>query len=539
MGATWSYKVAGVLTVALMLVAGCSSAKPATPPTAPAPAAPAPAPSKPQVAGMAIQDEPASLDPVETIQLTAYQVLNFIMEPLVYIGPDKQPKGWVAESWTVEDAGKTIIFKIRKDRKFHDGTALDAKAVAFTFNRHLDDNKKSANRTGLGPLTKVEAVDDYTVKFTYSAPYAPVWTSLSSPFYGIVSPAAADKLGKDFSRNIVASGPFKLEKWIPATGFDLVRFAGYKSPRVDVDNKGEAKLDRLEIRIVPEEGTRVAALETGKIHFGDAPREGLDRFKSDPKYKVVVNEKNNSFSMIEVNPFKAPTDDINVRRAIAYAVNIEQIATAAYAGLATPNYTAVPLGNTGYDKSIGDKYGYKYDVAKAKALLEQSGYKMGSKGVYEKDGKPLTIVLWTYTLPNGMKGGQVIQENLKAAGFDVKFETFEVASVIGKLKERQHNINFMWWSGWDPVFMSLVWKTPGWQKVYSNPKLDEILVRAESELDPVKRQQHVVEAQKFILEDAGVIPICTDWSVLLTRADLVGLKLDSQNFILLNDAEIK
>lgn len=533
----WSVVVALVLAIA-----GCSSqpAQPSGQGTGqPSGQQAPPAPRKPQVVGLAIQDEPSSLDPVETIQLTAYQVLNFIMEPLVYIGPDKKPHGWIAESWEVQDGGKVIVFKIRKGRKFHDGTPLDAKAVEFTFQRHLDPANKSINRTGLGPLEKVEATGDSTVKFTFKAPYAPVWTNLSSPFMGIVSPTAVQNSGKEFGRNIVASGPFKLEKWVPATEFQLVRNPDYSSPREEVQNKGPVKLERLNVKIIPEEGTRVAALESGQIHLGDAPREEIDRFKNNPKFNLVMNKSNNNLSMIEINPFKAPTDNVLVRKAIGYAVNIEEIAQAAYAGTATPNYNPLPNGILGYDPALGEKYGYKHNPQKAKELLQQAGYKPNASGVFEKDGKPLTIVLWTYTLPNGMKGAQVIQQNLKSAGFDVKFETFEVASVIGKLKDRQHNINFMWWSGWDPVFLSLVFKTPGWQKVYSNPDLDKILVAAETELDPDKRLQLVYKAEQFLLEDAGVIPICTNWAIWLSRADLKGMKLDAQNFILLNDATIE
>ena len=489
--------------------------------------------------GIAIQDEPSSLDPVETIQLTAYQVLNYIMEPLVYIGPDSNPHGWVAESWTINDDGTVIDFTIRPGRLFHDGTPIDAEAVAFSFQRHLDPETPSANRTGLGTLETVEVTGPDTVRFSYSAPYAPVWTSLASPFYGVVSPTAVAALGADFGRNVVGSGPFALESWTPATGFSLVKVDGYTSPRIDVDNQGEMLIDRVEIRILPEEGTRVAALETGLIHFGDAPRGDIDRLREDPRYSVVINENNNSFTMLEVNPFLAPMDDVRVRQAIAYALNIEDIAFVAYEGYATANYTPVPLGNTGYRAAIGEEYGYHQDLERSAALLTEAGYAKNADGVWAKDGQPLELIFWTYTLPNGMKGGQLIQQQLLDAGFAVDFQTFEVASMIGQLAERKHHLNFMWWSGWDPIFLTYVFRTPGWAGGYQNPDLDVILDRAATELDPVARQAIAEEAQIFLLEDVGVIPIGTDWSVFLTRSDLLeGLKLDALGFVLLNDARL-
>jgi peptide/nickel transport system substrate-binding protein len=171
-------------------------------------------------------------------------VLNYLMESLVYIGPDSNPHGWVAESWTTNDDGTVIDFVIRQGRTFHDGTPIDAEAVAFSFNRHLDPETPSANRTGLGTLETVEVTGPDTVRFTYSAPYAPVWTSLASPFYGVVSPTAVEALGEDFGRNVVGSGPFMLESWTPATGFDLVKVPGYTTPRIDVENQGEMMIDR-------------------------------------------------------------------------------------------------------------------------------------------------------------------------------------------------------------------------------------------------------------------------------------------------------
>lgn len=489
-----------------------------------------------QVVGMAIQDEPATLDPIETIQLSALQVLNFIMEPLVYIGPDGTPQGWVAESWDVSEDSRTVTFKIREGRRFHDGTEIDAHAVEFSINRHL--NSASPHRAGLGTLESVEVLDEYTIQFNYSEPYASIWTTLSSPFLGMISPTAAEQHGDQLGRNLVGSGPFKLSEWVPASGFNLERFEGYTSPRIDIENQGEVKIDELRVRIIPEEGTRMAALEVGEIHFGDAPREEIDRLQEDPNFNVVISENDNNLSMIEMNPFKAPTDDVRVRQAIAHAVNIEDIGFVAYAGLSTPNYAPLPRGNTGYNPEIGEKYGYRQDHERMAELLQEAGYERNSEGVWSRDGQPLTLVFWTYTLPNGTKGGQVIQQQLTDAGFNVQMETFEVASMIGQLKDLNHNINFMWWSGWDPIFLSYVFRTPGWAGVYHNPELDEILDNLETELDPERRQAYIDEAQIFLLEDAGVVPIGTNWRVLLTRSDLQGLKLDALSNTLLNDAEI-
>lgn len=540
-----------LLIAVLFVLTGCGAGTPSksetpsgststtTPPATSTPAPKQEAPKKPQEVGLAIQDEPASLDPVKSIQLTTGQTLTYLSESLVYIDKDAKPKPWIAESWTVEDGGKIITFKIRSGKKFHDGTPLDADAVVFSFNRHLDPANKSVNRAQLGSLQKVEKVGTDQVKFTFEKPFAPFFVNLSSVYQGIVSPTAVKAKGDAFGREPVFSGPFKFDKWVAAQEIQLVRNPDHVEFRGDLTNKGAPKIEKLFVRIVPEEGTRVAALETGKIHFGDAPREEIDRFKNNPKYTFIEQKANNNLSMIELNPFLPPMDDVRVRKALAHSVKADEAGLAAYSGLSDVNPCPLPNGILGWDKALCEQHGYKYDLNKASQYLTEAGYKKNAAGKWEKDGKPLTFTFITYNLANGSKGGQVIQNNLEAAGWTVDYQMFDVATAIAKLKDKKHHGNYMWWSWWDPVFMSLVWKTPGWQQVFANPDLDKILIAAESELDVAKREKLVKDAMVWMLDNAGVVPLGTNWYVLVTRSDLVGLKLDGTNRPLLGDAEIK
>lgn len=491
--------------------------------------------------GVAIQDEPAGLDPGRIIQLTAHQTMLHIYQRLVYIDTvdgKPEPRPYLAESWRVEDGGRVIVFMIRRGHRFHDGTPVDARAVAFTFNRILDPATRSPNRGSLGPIRSVETVDDVTVRMTFERPYAPILTNLALAYMGIVSPAAVARLGDAFARNPVGSGPFKFERWVPGSEIHLTRYENYIPTRADVKVRGPLAIDRVVIRVIPEEGTRVAALESGAIHVGDAPLEEVFRLQKDKRFNVIINKQVTNLSMIEINPKLPPTNDIRVRKAIAHAVNIRDITGAAYSGLATPNWGIIPPAHLGYDPAIGEKYGYKHDAGKVRALLTEAGYTRNAGGVWERDGKPLTLVFWTYSLPNGLKGGTVIQSYLKRAGFDVRMEVFEVATVLGRLPEGRHNINFMWWAWPDPIMLSLVFKCPGWKNGYCSPELDRLLTRAEEELDVAKRRKAIQEAAIFLLKDAGVVPICYNWGVLLTRADTTGILLDGAGFLVLEDAQV-
>ncbi len=503
-------------------------------------AAPAPVSAQREtVLGLAIQDEPAGLDPGRILQLTSHQTMLYIFERLVYIGEGAKPQPYLAESWRVEDGGKIITFRIRRGHRFHDGTPVDAAAVAFTFNRILNPATRSPNRGALGPLRTVEVVDDATVRFVFDRPFAPILTNLALAYMGIVSPTGVQRLGDGFLRNPVGSGPFKFERWVPGSEIHLVRNENYVPTRADVKIRGPVAVDRLVIRILPEEGSRLAALEAGAIHVGDAPLEEVFRLQKDKRFTVVINKNVTNLSMIEINPKLSPTNDIRVRKAIAHAVNVRDVMGAAYSGLAAPNWGIIPPAHLGHDPALGEKYGYKYDPAKVRTLLQEAGYTRNPSGVWEKDGKPLTLIFWTYSLPNGLKGGTVIQSYLKRAGFDIRMEVFEVATVLARLPEGRHNINFMWWAWPDPIMLSLVFKCPGWKRGYCSPELDRILTRADEELDVEKRKAAIQEAAIFLLKDAGVVPLGYNFGVFLTRADTTGIRTDGAGFLVLEDAQIK
>ena len=232
-------------------------------------------------------EDPDSLDPHKTIMATASEIQSWIYDELFYIGADGLPKGLLAESWTVSEDSKTLTVVLREGRKFHDGTPVDAKAVEFTFNRMLDPATAAPAKDQAGPLTKVTAVDDKTVTFEFSEPYAPFYFAASTSYFGIISPTAVEKLGDDFGRQPVGSGPFMFKEWKAGQEITLVRNPDYVNVREDRTNKGAPYVDGLIFKNVPEEGTRIAAMETGEINILGLSRESVSRFQDDPEFKVI------------------------------------------------------------------------------------------------------------------------------------------------------------------------------------------------------------------------------------------------------------
>ena len=159
--------------------------------------------------------EPASLDGhVEPYQ-PAWLIDSFIADPLLILGPDGKFHPALAKSWTSSANADEWTFHLRDDVTFQDGTPFNAQALEYNIRRILDPETRSAEMAArLGPVEKVEIVDDFTVTFHYSEP----WVVLLDAFWRmpIWSPTAAEKWGpEEFDKHLVGAGPFTLEEWVP------------------------------------------------------------------------------------------------------------------------------------------------------------------------------------------------------------------------------------------------------------------------------------------------------------------------------------
>ena len=218
----------------------------------------APAPAAAQKPGGTLTivrpTDPVSLDPqLETTAPGAWVYFN-MLEPLLTMDEKMQIRPALAASYEVMSPTK-VRFKLRPGVKFHDGTPLNAAAVKFTFERALRGNPPARWASLAGPLAGAEVVDDLTVDVMTREPYGPILRTLAMYCTGIVSPTAVQKMGEGFSRAPVGTGPFRFVEWKTNTHVILERNPDYWGDK--------ALLDRVIFKVVPEEGARMIALQTG------------------------------------------------------------------------------------------------------------------------------------------------------------------------------------------------------------------------------------------------------------------------------------
>jgi len=516
--------VVATLILGLALV-GCARGQPTAPATPTGPA---------EVGGtlvIAKAHDADGLDPHKAPALVSRQIFTLLYDRLVYMDPSGEPRGWLAESWQVSPDGTEITFKLRQGIKFHDGTEVDAEAVKFTFDRMRDPTLKSTAAAQFPGLTSVDVVDKYTVRFALQKPFAPIFNSLASPFGSIIPPGAVQQLGDDFNRRPVGSGPFKFESWTPGTEIVFVRNPDYRSFRQDIENPGAPYIDKVVFRIIPEEGTRSYAIQTGEVHLIPVAYAQADALKKTPGVTLPPLEKGHliNINFIEFNTRKPPFDDVRLRKAVGYALDPEEIVQTAYLGYATVNRTPLPTGVAGYDPTIGERYGYKRDLQRAKQLLAEAGY---------PDGMPFEVTLLSWTSPVTQRVAETIQAQLAEVGIKVKIDLMEAGTFLAKGKEGVQHFDFMRTTWAEPLILSRMFKGGGIFTNFSLPELDELLDRAASTVDWEQRKLVLHDAQKYLLENALMIPLFTDHYLTFVREEVAGYKVDTLGFDVLNDVRI-
>src|SRR5438105_13195076 len=347
--------------------------------------------------------DPDSLDPQNTQSNPGEQVNRMMYDNLVRFSTKMQLEPALAESWTSSKDGLTRTFKLRKGVRFHDGTAFDAKAVKYFFDRVLGDEKPFKASLYTPFVQGAQVMDDSTVRVTLKQPFAAFLFRLAHSAGGIVSPAAHQKWGKDLALHPTGTGPFKFVEWVKGDRVVLEKNDGYWG--------GRPLLDRVTVKTVKEDAARVPMPESGDTDLIlNIPPEDIPRLRKDARFAVESIATARAL-YIMINLKKKPFDDVRVRQALNQAINREAIVKSLFQNNAEAiSGIVAPLQN-GYAKLPG----YAYDPKKAKELPAQAGVpalkvKLAApKGRYVED----------------FELAQAVQQDLPAIGVDAGLSTMD------------------------------------------------------------------------------------------------------------------
>jgi peptide/nickel transport system substrate-binding protein len=470
------------------------------------------------------QGDAATLDPHSQNETLNNGLNNLVYEYLVYRDANQFSKfiPGLALSWT-NTSPTTWMFKLRPGVKFHDGTPFTADDVVFSFNRARESTvtfRLYSTQSGIA-----KKIDDLTVEFTTAVPNPVMLDTITNIMImskawceknGVVKPLDYTKKQESFAtRNAMGTGPYRLVAWEAG-----VKLSHRKNPDWWGIKAGyyTGNVETIEYRPITNAATRMAALKSGELDFVlDPSVQDVVRLRTDRELRVWEGEEQrliyvgfdqarNELLYSNVkgkNPFK----DRRVRLAAYQAIDINALKSAVMRGLSVPTAIAVAAGpGAGVPKSLDVRH--PYDVARAKKLMTEAGYPNGFE--------------FTLTCPNDR---YVNDETLCVAiagmwakiGLNAKVETMTKANFFPRVQKRDASAFLAGWGGaasdamftLKPIMRSRDDKGSG-DSNYGDakiPALDELIDKAEGNMNLVERQQQINAAVKIMHDEVHVIPL--------------------------------
>ncbi len=445
---------------------------------------------------------------VQSGTATAMPSTQIFASPLRF--DDKwNPQPYLAESWKLADDGKSLTLKLRKDAVFHDGKPVTSADVAFSI---MAIKANHPFTTMMGPVDKVETPDAYTAVIRMGVPHPAIVLAMSPALCPIL-PKHIYGDGQDLkshprnTTDVVGSGPFRVTDFKPAQRVVLERFDKFFLP-------GKPYLDKIIISLTPDSASLMLGLERGDIQmvpFATLPTD-LKRLANDPKVALTPKGYDGigALNWLAFNTAKKPLADVQVRKAIATALDKNFITKALMGGFATvsdgPLVASSPF-------AVPDLVRYPFDLKKAGEMLDAAGYKAGGGGTAGERFK-LTIDYLPGVDDQQKNVAEYVRGQLKKVGITVEVRaSADFPAWAKRLASHDFDMSMDTVFNWgDPIigvhrtYLSTNIKPIVWTNTqsYANPKVDELLNTAGSLIDPTQRKAYYATFQKIVTDELPI-----------------------------------
>ena len=445
-----------------------------------------------------------TLDAHNTTFITACGIHNNIYNGLLKIvspdgkGVDFKPE--LAREWEVQ-GDRTHIFRLNKGVTFHNGDPCTAADIKWNLERVKDKQQAPINAWKLELLEAIEMPDSHTVKLSFAKPYPflrVAFTGSTGRAGTILSPRAVKEKGKAYGRSPVGTGPFKLVEWKEGDYILLERYASYWEK--DAAGGALPYLDKVQIKIIIEPSTLVAALKTGEV---DGVNSVSPQFMADLRKDHKLNAMSavgGNWRCLHMNMAKEPFSDKNLRKAVAFALDRQEILNRVEfgEGIIAHGPISPPMG-VFYDAAFeSGKNGQYFDPEQAKTLMKQSKYANGAE-----------VMLLSGNAGTAPRQAEVVQAQLAKIGIKVNIELADAPTFRRRwLQERQWDlVQVQWDADLDPdeTLYPELHSTEAWNAgKWVNKEFDKMVEAARAENDFKKRKKYYEESVRMIVEDAPV-----------------------------------
>ncbi len=408
----------------------------------------------------------------------------------------------LAESWEMAPDGKAVTFRLRKGVQFHKGFGeMTAEDVKFSLERISDPAAKSPEKGQWELLDHVEVIDKHTAKLVLKDKKVNLFSSALPMNTGmIVSKKAVEKMGREKSgKNPIGTGPYQLDSWEPKAHVKLISFEGYWGEK--------PKIKKVTFLPIVEETTSETALKTGEIDIGRSSMINVKSFEKSSKFKVYSKPALKTHWLgMTVN--KPPFDNLKLRQAFRYAVNVDNIVEAAFYGTAKRAHTVLPPGLPDY---WADAPVYKQDVKKAKSLMKAAGKAGGFK-----------VKLYIPSNDAERIMAEVIKADASKAGIEVDIEVKEIGAFNEAANKGQTDAYIQFYTATiDPNYIMQWFAGESWNpSQWRNAEYTALIKEGISEIDPQKRSQIYVDAQKLTDKDCWAIWLTHGTKLWITQSNV-------------------
>ena len=453
--------------------------------------------------------DPTSLDPHQIGDVTSSIVVGEIFGGLVTLGLDYQPALDLAESCTISPDGTVYTFVLRDNAQFHDGKPVTANDVKWSIERAADPDTLSTNAQNyLGDIIGVNAklegtvsevsgvrvIDDRTIEFTIDAPKSFFLAKLSYPTAYVLDPEQVDESG-DWLEQPNGTGPFKLDRYDVGELLILERNDGYHLGPPHIQS----------VQMILSGGSAMIMYENDEIHLTGVGLDDLPRLldPNDP-LNPELHRSPHDFDVFYVglNVEQPPFDDVKVRQAMNYAIDLAGIAENVLDGRVSPASGVIPPGFPSYNENLR---GYSYNPDLARELIQESKY---ADALASGDFPRVTLSI------SGSFGAQVpaylevmLEQWRQELGIEIDVQQTEWATFLQDVNDRKYQMFSLGWVADYPDpenFLDLLFRTGSHNNntSYSNPEVDRLLAEAAVERDRERRFHLYNQVEQMILDDA-------------------------------------
>ena len=456
-----------------------------------------------------LKSSPTNLDPRVGNDNASGRIYDLCCAGLIKVTPEMDYAPDIASRWETPD-DRTIVFHLNPNAKFQNGKPVTAQDVKWTYDSLMADSFTTSKKSGYSAVQSIETPDAATVVFKLKEPNGGLFDNLT---LGIL-PMNAD--ANAMKTTPIGAGPYRVTNFKTDESVELEAFEQYHG--------GAPKIKNVTVRIIPDATTLVLELRRGTVdlEINQIPFENVDEFQNSPKHQVI-KKPGSVWQYLAFNLKDPVLAKVEVRRAIAHAIDRQKIVTDLLRGHGVPSDTMFGEGHWARATNLPS---YPFDPNKARQLLDQAGYR-------DPDGngpKPrFTLSFKTSTDTEANLRAQMIQQMLQQVGVKVDIQTSEFGTFLEDVQKGNFQMYSLSRNGiQDPDFYYVIFHSknipPEGQNrgYYNNPRVDQLIADGRATFDRTRRKQIYGEVQKIVQEDLPYISLYQQVNVAVMDKDLQG-----------------